>query len=210
MPHSALIHALSTPTGGGLDGPLTCAIATTLLRNRPASVAGLAHRLRTTPQDVRDRLALMPETEYDADGRIVGYVLTQHETPHRFRVCDTQLFTWCPLDTVILPSLLGVTAHVEGTCAATGEKITFVSAPEGPYATSHADIAISIPRLDDVTHLRTAFCRHVRFFARHDAAATWAAAHPDATGLPLGQAHRLGAALAAQLTLDRGAFDTVA
>jgi alkylmercury lyase len=62
----------------------------------------------------QEHLARVPDTEFDAQGQIVGWGLTLLPTPHRFVLPERPLFTWCAFDTVLFPPLLQVEAH---TCS---------------------------------------------------------------------------------------------
>lgn len=61
-------------------------------------------------------LADLPDLETDVQGHIVGSGLTLRPTPHRFTIDGRQLYTWCALDTLIFPAVLGQVATVEAPC----------------------------------------------------------------------------------------------
>jgi alkylmercury lyase len=65
-------------------------------------------------------LADLPDLETDEQGRIVGSGLTLRPTPHRFALDGRQLYTWCALDTLIFPVVLGQGATVESPCHGAG------------------------------------------------------------------------------------------
>jgi Alkylmercury lyase/MerR family regulatory protein len=49
--------------------------------------------------------------------------LTLNPTPHRFELNERVLFTWCALDSLMFPGLIGQTAQVQSPCASTGTPI---------------------------------------------------------------------------------------
>ena len=91
--------------------------------------------------------------EFDADGNLIGAALTTVRTPHRFRVNGRDLFAWCALDTLILPGLIGETAEVVSSCAATGDEIRLRVTPgaEAEYTPAEAVLTVVLPGVSDYT-----------------------------------------------------------
>lgn len=163
---------------------------------QPVTVGQLAHATGRPPEALRQALATLPDTEYDQAGRIVGSGITLNPTPHRFTVDGRQLFTWCALDTLIFPGVLGRTARVQSPCHATGTPVHLTVEPNKLTQIQPATAMISIVTPDDLTSVRSAFCNQVHFFASAEAAAPWLAQHPQATVVPVEQALALGRSLA--------------
>lgn len=90
-----------------------------------------------------DRLAAFG-AEFDDAGDLVGNILTQNTTPHRFKVSGRQLYAWCALDTLFLPGLLEQTAEVESTCPVTGVRIWLTVAPDRVENPHPADVTLSV------------------------------------------------------------------
>jgi len=63
-------------------------------------------------------LASLPSIELDTQGRLIGMGITLNPTPHRFDVEGIHLYTWCALDTLIFPALIGRTANVTSPATA--------------------------------------------------------------------------------------------
>jgi len=84
-----------------------------LAHGRPVTVQDLSAATGRSIPDVRQGLAAMPDTEYDRHGRILGHGLTLVPTPHRFELAGQTLYTWCALDTLIFPTILGLPAQVQ-------------------------------------------------------------------------------------------------
>lgn len=149
----------------------------------------------------------MPDTEFDGAGRVVGWGITQRPTPHHFEVDGRHLFTWCALDTLMFPALLGHAASVSSPCHATGEPV-HVRVDVAPDRVSHvtpADAVVSIVTPGETASIRGAFCNQVHFFANAGAARPWLAEHPGASVLPVREAFELGRPLVAQMAAGAGA-----
>lgn len=80
---------------------------------------------------------------------MVGLALTLNPTPHRFIVKGSTLYTWCALDAIFLPGLLGETAVVESACLTSGETIRLSVTPDSvvTYSPSTAVLSIAVPGL---------------------------------------------------------------
>lgn len=170
-----------------------------LAQGEPVTVGQLAHATGRTAGQVRQALAANPDTEYDENGCIIGSGLTQRPTPHRFEVDGKQLYTWCALDTLVFPAVLGATARVESPCHATGTPIRLTVAPDGVTDLTPADAVVSIVTPDDMASVRSAFCNHVHFFANPAAAQDWLTDHPGMTVLPVADTYQLGRPLTQNL-----------
>lgn len=136
--------------------------------------------------------------EMDEGGRLVGLGLTIRQTPHRFAVGDRSLYTWCALDTLIYPAVLG-RAHVESPCRATGIAIRVEVTAAGVERVEPAEAVVSLVQPRPGMPIRASFCDDVHFFGSADAAEPWLSRHPGAIVLPVADAFELGARLAASL-----------
>ncbi len=83
-----------------------------LAQGDPVDVTDLTAATGRTQPEIRAALETMADTEYDGSGRIIGQGLTMRPTQHRFEVDGEQLYTWCALDTLIFPTLLGGSARI--------------------------------------------------------------------------------------------------
>lgn len=61
--------------------------------------------------------------ERDERGRLVGFGLTLHPTPHAFTSDRRTLYAWCATDALQFPGSLDRAGVVESTCPATGTRI---------------------------------------------------------------------------------------
>jgi alkylmercury lyase len=179
-------------TGSARTSPgLYRALLRLLARGEPVAITQLAVAAGLSLGEVQRRLAGWPDTEYDQQGSIIGYGLTLHRTPHRFTVDGKQLYTWCALDTLFFPAVIGRSAHIESPCPGTGSSIRLTVEPvEGVIGLHPATAVISIVTPDKVTSVRTAFCNPGRFFATSEAARGWQAKHPGMEVVPVAEAYQ--------------------
>lgn len=176
----------------GLSRPLLVLLA----RGEPVSVDDLTAATGLSSGQVQAMLADLPDLETDEQGRVVGSGLTLRPTPHRFIIDSRQLYTWCALDTLIFPAVLGQAATVESPCHGTGATVRLTVDPlAGVTSVEPQTAVVSIVTPAQQRSIRTAFCNQVHFFVSHTAAQPWLAEHPGMTVLPVADAHRLGQSL---------------
>lgn len=180
---------------------------TLLAAGEPVTVDQLAARADRPVAEIREALAAMPDTEYDAEGRIIGYGLTFTPTPHRYEVNGRTFYTWCALDTLAFPAILGHIAQVTSPWRATGEPVRLTAAPDGPTDVEPATAVVSLVTADVPTSMRVSFCNQVHFFAGADAAKNSLAEHPDAKILPVAEAFDVGRPIIEQILADDTASD---
>jgi alkylmercury lyase len=171
-------------------------------RGKPVAPATLWASLQVSQNELDQRLAQLPDIEFDRAGNIVGLGVTLVPTSHRFQFRSKVLYTWCAFDTVLLPPSLHVEAQVQSTCPVTAQSITFIATPEGIVkdllpASSVMSLIIPAERHDCT---RDTFCQQSLFFQSEQAASTFLAAHPDALLLSVEEAACVGR-LVAQICL---------
>ncbi len=153
--------------------------------------------------------------EVDNTGRIVAFSgLSLPATGHRFELPGRVLYTWCAVDTLLLPALVGEAALVESPCAATGRMIRLKVGPEGIEQAEPRGTVISLLSVEGPADRRScgaascgpseaidytelvgasgAFCGNVHFFVSREAAAGWLSSHADGTILTLEEGYKLG------------------
>ncbi len=170
-----------------------------LAQGRPVAIAELAAAAGKSETQVREILEAVPDTEYDADGRIIGRGLTLRPTPYKFQIGGRQLYTWCALDTLIFPAVLGTAARIESSCHATSVPVLVHIEAAGVVKARPASTVVSLINPDDIRSVRSAFCNQVHFFASAQAALPWLERHPDCSVIPLDEAGRLGTLMAEAL-----------
>ncbi len=186
----------SLSASSALPASLRRALLRLLARGQPVAMAELAATAEVPLEQVRQAIADQPDTEYDEQGRIVGHGLTLRPTPHLFIVEGRQLYTWCALDTLIFPSVLGKRAEVDSPCKATGIPVHLVVEPDRVARVEPSTAVVSIVTPDSPASVRAAFCNKVHFFASPQAAQPWLDDDREAYALPVAEAYRLGLSIA--------------
>ncbi|MGH8808665.1 MAG: organomercurial lyase MerB, partial [Noviherbaspirillum sp.] len=162
----------------------------------------LAKRLGWPAETVVAVLDQTPGIEYDDRGRLIGYGLTLRETPHSFEVDGRRLYTWCALDTLMIPAVIGRTAHIRSRCPQTGEPVTLTVAPNEMVVLEPAGVTVSLLPPGAMNDIRSSFCCHVHFFASRRAGEDWLLQNPGAEIVSVEDAFRLGQGIAHQLAKD--------
>lgn len=154
----------------------------------PVPVDRLAAAANLSVDEVEARLRAEPGVDWDDDGRLLGFGLTQRPTNHRFLLGDRVLYTFCAADTLIFPVMLGRAATVESICAATAVPIRLEVTPEAVIDLEPATAVVSQIRLcAGVTDIRANVCDHGHFYATASAAEGWRRDHADGDVVPVGE-----------------------
>lgn len=191
-----LADELNQTLGSAGSPPLFRPLLVLLARAAPVSVDDLTAATGLPAGEVRQALANLPDIETDEQGRVVGSGLTLRPTPHRFTVEGHQLYTWCALDTLLFPAVLGRAAAIESPCHGTATPVRVsVDPATGVTSVDPASAVVSIVIPGPHTSIRTAFCNQVHFFASRSAAQPFLDEHADMTVIPVADAHRLGQSL---------------
>jgi alkylmercury lyase len=165
-----------------------------LAEGQPVSAARLA-RAANVPTEITDALFEQGKAlggEWDAEGRLVGNVLTLNPTPHHFRVNGKELYTWCSLDAMHLPGLLGKTAQVESTDPVSGEKIRLTIPPDTTPTYHPLGAVLSIMlKPGDRNGPQSPLCSQMLFFVSRENAENWNQDHPEATIMTVEEVHQL-------------------
>ncbi|WP_024795005.1 organomercurial lyase MerB [Tomitella biformata] len=191
---------LLSPSRSGLDPSLFVPLLRLLAEGEPVTVAELATASGQSEDEARQGLFAVSDAEYDDDGRVIGLALTLRPTSHRFTVAGRQLYTWCALDTLFFPSLIGKAATIESTSPGSGTPIQVTTGADGTITSMQPNTAVLsllIPEHDGP--VRSSFCNQVHYFASREEAQPWLDAHPDGEVLDIAAAHRVGAAIAASM-----------
>jgi alkylmercury lyase len=174
-----------------------------LAKGEPVSIEQLAATTGQPELEVRKALATLPDAEYDEEGCIVGFGLTLRPTPHCINFNGRQLYTWCALDTLIFPAMLGCQAHIESSCKASGAPVRVVVDAGRLINVEPPTAVVSIVTPEPGRSIRAAFCQLVHFFVSREAAGPWRGENQKAVLVPVAEAHRFGLFLAKEL-LSKG------
>lgn len=176
------------------DGSRLFRVALRLLAaGEPITPTELAAAAGVSEADLEHAFARQ-DIEYDDRGRIVGWGLTINPTPHKFTIDGTQLYTWCAPDTLIFPTVIGRTAHVESPCPTTGTIIKLTVDPDAGITAlepSTAVVSIVDPGQVNPNMVRATVCNPQHFFATADAARDWQSRYPGMTVLPVAEAYTM-------------------
>lgn len=167
-----------------------------LAEGKPVSPARIAAVMERSSEELETILRQMPSIELDEEGNVVGAGLTLRPTPHRFTINDRTLFTWCALDALMFPGLLGQTVQVESPCATTGTPVRVKITADGVEQVEPPEAVVSLVAPDASADIRRSFCDYVNFFSSNEAASAWLSKHPGAMTLPVKEAYQLGRRLA--------------
>jgi alkylmercury lyase len=159
--------------------PLVPHIVRLLADGQPLALDQLAAAAGWSAQDVEAALCEQPGTDWDDQGRLVGFGLTLRPTPHRFTFDGRTVFAFCASDALEFSAILGRLGVVESTCPVTGQQIRVGVTPERVTWVEPARAVVSLVRPDQVADVRAEVCALGSFFASNEAAADWLAAHPD-------------------------------
>ncbi len=137
---------------------------------------------------------------YNDQDRIIGFRgLAIRKMPHRFVVDGQTLYTWCAIDSLFIPDILGKTAQVESRDPNTGTVIRLTVTPDGVQDAQPADMVMSILLGDpevvktNPTKVMASFCHHIFFLESPETGADWTAQHGEGTFLvTLDEAFALG------------------
>jgi alkylmercury lyase len=129
------------------------------------------------------------KAQWDSEGRLIGSALTLVPTPHRFRIMDNDLYTWCAHDTIFLPGLLGMAAEVVSPDPLKGDLIKLVITPEGPetYIPNSAVLTI-FQATEPATGPESAVCANSHYFTSRVSAEAWSNNRPGVTIMTIEEA----------------------
>jgi alkylmercury lyase len=149
------------------------------------------------PDELASAMEQSTAVELDEEGNVTAaFGLTLNPTPHRLRANGHEFHTWCALDTLYIPGVIGQTAQVESTCPVTETKIRLTVTLDGVEALEPVDavMAMAIPETAQACHnsIRDSFCDHVHFLASRDAASKWSANNQKTIVLSVDEAHKVG------------------
>ncbi|MGH3505064.1 MAG: organomercurial lyase MerB [Nocardioidaceae bacterium] len=174
-----------------------------LAQGRPVRPAQLAAAAGWPRAQVETVLHGFTATEWDTRGRLIGLGLTLRPTPHRFVIDQRVLFTWCAMDTLLFPVILGSRVQVHSHCASTSASITFTVSPDGTNDLAPASTVVTEIRPSGaVADLRSTVCDQGQFFTKRRAAIRWRAEHPGGQVMPLASAFDAARARVTRLGWD--------
>jgi alkylmercury lyase len=140
---------------------------------RPFRPEELARRGNLPTEEVASFFDEWPMVQRDRQGRVVAFGgLTLEPTSHALEVDGRTLHTWCALDTLFLPELLGRPARIRSTSPETGETISLTVDGAGVHDVAPEGAAMTLHEVGgfDLQDVVGTFCCYVHFFASEQAA----------------------------------------
>ena len=172
----------STAIIGRIEGlDLVPHAARLLAEGEPVAIERLAAATGRPVDEIEAALGEQTSAERDADGQLVGLGLTLRPTPHRYVLDDGRaVFAWCASDALTFPIILGRPGVIESICGLTGQAIRVELTPDGVERVDPPGAVVTAVRpAGQLADVRSSICQHGQFFASSQAAARWAAEHPD-------------------------------
>ncbi len=176
-----------------------------LARGEPVQPESLAAALGVPTSEIRTLLEdeqLRGWVFNDDEHRIVGFRgLAIPEMPHKFEVQSRTLYTWCALDSLFIPEIIGKDARVESRDPQTGTVIRLTVTPDGIEAPEPATTVVSVLVGDtDVLQQNPAkimgtFCHHIFFFSSVEEGQRWAADRDNVAIHPVQDAYQFVTAM---------------
>lgn len=194
----ALLTALraARPPMDDENRALAVAVYRRLALGHPVPDADLATDTGQSVARIHDTLAAWPGVYRDDAQHVIGFwgLTVADMPPHRYRIRDVQLSTWCAWDTLFITRILGATAHVESVDAHTAEPLTLTVAADGTISSAPPEMVLSFldpaGRFD--ADIITSFCHYIHFFANRQHGKRWTDKHPGTFLLSLDDAATLG------------------
>jgi alkylmercury lyase len=159
-----------------------------LADGQPVALDRLAAASGLPADQVEAALRATGDVELTPDGRVEGFGLTRRPTPHRMRIGEQDLYTWCAMDTLIFAVILERTVQISSPDAATGEPLRFETDGRRVMAADPSSTVVSWYVDPEAAGLRAAACQFGHFFASRESAAAWVAQYPQGGVLTLDEA----------------------
>jgi alkylmercury lyase len=172
-----------------------------LAEGSPVRLPQLASSSHRSLDEIQAELPSL-DVRLDQEGNILASGLSLFPTWHQFHVGEQALFTWCALDTLVFPPVLGRTARVISSCPATGKEIRLTVTPEAISDLSETGAVVSVRLPGEATslcHVQEDLCNAGFFFVSREVASAWPSLHPSAVLLDVSEAASLGRALASTI-----------
>ena len=159
-----------------------------LSEGRTPSPAEIAEASDLPLDAVETALHDFGDVEWTADGRVEGLGLTRRETPHRIRVGDVNLHTWCAMDTLIAVAILDRRIRIDSPDGTTGVPLRIEANGHSILAADPSSMVVSWYVDPTGEGVRAAGCQFGHFFASPDSAKAWLARYPQGGILSLDEA----------------------
>jgi len=183
------------PVQGGLRAVHQAVLRSFAAAGTAPSIADLARH--AAPFDVSQVLGELADGDFvhlDHAGQITAaYPFSALPTRHRVRIADgAPVFAMCAVDALGISAMTGLPIVIESSDPITGEPIAVtVGETASTWDPATAVVYVGRTNSDCAGPSASVCCGYINFFATRDAAATWAACHPEISGGILGQERAL-------------------
>lgn len=143
-----------------------------LAGGEPVTVERLAATGGWPVEAVRAELDRQPGTDWDEQGRIVGFGVSLRPTPHAYRFDGGIVFGWCATAVLELPIILGRAGVGASTCPTSGRQIRVELTPDWVTHIDPPEAVVSkVSPTEAVTNVRAEICNLGSFFSSPEAVA---------------------------------------
>jgi len=225
MERGHLIHALTETMGPESEtresAVFVLRAAALLSEGSPVSVKDVVKGMEGAGEEALAHLQSCDEITLNDAGRITAIAgMSLDPTPHRFQVGEQTLYTWCAVDALFFPALLGRTADVTSHCPVSGVEIRLTVRPDKVMRVDPLGTVLSVVIPDRrgcgpdgcVTGAQPlygaggAFCGNVQFFRSNADTGPWLVDHPDAVVLAVVDAFEVARAVWAEPLLSKAGY----
>ena len=161
-----------------LDLRVTISTIQALTNGKPVTLDQLAEIWGMPLEQVQAVLAgaaAAGQAEVDAQGDLVGAVLSLNPTDHRISMGGKQLYAWCAYDALYAPGVVGKTAQISSRDPVTGEPISMTITPNGVAEVQPEGTVVSVVGGD--TDMKggpeSLRCSQMLFFGSRETAEQW-------------------------------------
>lgn len=151
-----------------------------LSKGAQVAVEEIAHASGHEVADVER--CLQGSSDLTEDGTVEAFMgLSLRPTQHLIKIDGTQLYSWCALDLLFIPPILGLTAEIESPSPTSGEVVRAIVARTGVEDLVPTEAVVSVvPIRPGTDEIRGAFCNFVHFFVSDADASPWRTDIPTA------------------------------
>jgi alkylmercury lyase len=161
-----------------LDLRVTIRTMQALAKGKPVSPTQLAEIWEMPIEQVQIILKQAKENgqaEIDANGNLVGGVLSLNPTPHEVSIGNEHLYAWCAWDAMYAPGVVGKPAQIVSKDPVTGETIRVSMTPAGVETVQPESAVVSV--VDTDVDIRggpeSSRCTQMLFFGSRESAEHW-------------------------------------
>lgn len=185
----------TTPRFDPADQRIAVTLYRKLAEGRPVSISAVAGALGLSEGTVNEMLGSCT-VSYDDRGAVTGFggLTLVATSPHTLRIGCKTLHTWCALDALFIPGILGTTADIVSRDPVSGEPVSLMVGPNRFEEVQPETAVVSM--LEPAHRIGgssiESFCRFVHFFGSPETGSTWTAERPGTFLVSVADAFALG------------------